>query len=217
MTSTAERVPTWDLPTRIFHWSIVLLIPFLWWSAEEGRMDLHIPAGIAMFGLLLFRLIWGVFGGSTARFAVFVKGPRALRAHIGGRSIPGVGHNPLGALSVIAMLIVLALQAGLGLFATDEDGLASGPLAHLVSYDVSEALTELHHDLFNLLAALIALHVAAIIFYLIVRRRNLVRAMLVGDGEAPAGAQPLRPVPIWHFWIAAAVAGGAALWMGGVV
>ncbi len=212
-----RRIAIWDLPTRIFHWSLVPLVLFLWWSAEEGRMDLHIPAGIAMLGLLLFRLFWGLVGGSTARFTGFVKGPRALRDQLTGRSTPTAGHSPLGALSVIAMLLVLAFQVGLGLFATDEDGLASGPLAHLVSYDLSETLTGLHHDLFNLLAVLIALHVAAILFYLAVRRRNLTRAMLFGDGAASPGAAPLRHAPVWRFWALAAVSGAAALWMGGVV
>lgn len=216
MTRSAH-VAIWDLPTRFFHWSIVLLIPFLWWSAEEGRMDLHIPAGIAMFGLLLFRLLWGLFGGSTARFAAFVKGPRALRDHFTGRAAPVAGHSPLGALSVVAMLAVLAIQTGLGLLATDEDGLASGPLAHLVTYDLSEALTELHHDLFNILLALIALHLAAILLYIVVRRRNLTRAMLLGAGEAPAAALPLKTVPVWRFLVAAAVASTASLWLGGLI
>ncbi|MBX3562287.1 MAG: cytochrome b/b6 domain-containing protein [Sphingomonas sp.] len=208
------HIPIWDLPTRIFHWSIVPLIPFLWWSAQEGRMDLHIPAGIAMLGLLVFRLLWGVTGGSTARFAGFIKGPRALRDQIAGRGAPSAGHSPLGALSVIAMLAVLAAQVGLGLFAVDEDGLASGPLAHFVSYDASERLTELHHDLFDVLLVLIALHVAAILFYLIVRRRNLVRAMLLGKGDAPADAVPMRPAPVWRFWAAAAVAAAVAIQTG---
>ncbi len=215
--TASVRAPVWDLPTRIFHWTIVLLVPFLWWSAEEGRMDLHIPAGIAMFGLLVFRLLWGLIGGSTARFAGFVRGPRALRDHLARRAGPVAGHSPLGALSVIAMLLALAAQVGLGLFATDEDGLASGPLAHLVSYDLSEQLTEIHETWFNLLAALIALHVAAILFYLVARRRNLTRAMVLGDGDVAAQATPLRPAPAWRFWAAAVIAGGAALWMGGFI
>jgi cytochrome b len=215
--TTPVHIAIWDLPTRIFHWSIVLLIPFLWWSAEEERMDLHIPAGIAMLGLLLFRLLWGFFGGSTARFAGLVKGPRALRDHLTGQGAPTVGHSPLGALSVVAMLAMLAIQVGLGLFATDGDGLTSGPLAHLISYDQSEALTDLHHDLFDVLVALIGLHIAAILFYLVARRRNLVRAMVFGEGAAPPGAPPLCHAPAWRFWALAAVAGGAALWVGGFV
>lgn len=211
------RVSTWDLPTRLFHWAIVLLVPFLWWSAEEGRMDLHIPAGIAMFGLLVFRLLWGLIGGSTARFARFVRGPRAVRDHLAGRAVPAVGHSPVGALSVVAMLLVLAAQVGLGLFATDEDGLASGPLAHLVSYETSERLTENHESLFNLLVALIVFHLAAILFYLLARRRNLTRAMMLGAGDAPSGAAPMRPVQAWRFWVAAAIALAAALWIGGIV
>lgn len=212
---TPTRMRVWDLPTRIFHWSIVLLVPFLWWTAEEGRLDLHIPAGLAMFGFIVFRLLWGLLGGSTARFAGFVKGPRAIADYLAGRVAPGPGHSPLGALSVMTMLTVLAAQVGLGLFASDEDGLVSGPLAHLVSYETSETLTDRHETMFNLLLALIGLHLAAILFYALVKRRNLVGPMI--GGTAGGSGEGMRAAPAWRFAFAATASAGAALWMAGLL
>lgn len=213
--SGADRARVWDLPTRVAHWSIALLVPFLWWTAEEGRLDLHIPAGLAMLGLVVFRLIWGIVGSSTARFATFVKGPGAISAYLRGRAPAPLGHNPLGALSVVAILVVLAAQVGLGLFATDEDGLSPGPLAHLVSYETSEAVTEVHENMFNILLVLIGLHIVAVLFYLVVRRRNLVGPMLTGSG-ATEGEEALRPAPAWRFWASAGVAAVVAMGVGGV-
>ena len=211
------RIAIWDLPTRLFHWSIVLLIPFMWWTAEEERLDLHIAGGTFVLGLLIFRLLWGLIGGSTARFANFVTGPRALLDYLSGRAAAAVGHNPVGALSVLAMLGLLCVQVGLGLFASDDDGLESGPLAHLISGDLSERLAELHEDLFDVLLVLIALHVAAILLYAVFKRQNLVGPMLVGTGPAPEGAAPMRRSAAWRFWAAAALASLAAAWIGGYV
>ena len=128
----------WDRPTRVFHWALVLLFAVQWWSAKTDRIDLHVAAGLTLLGLLVFRLIWGFIGGSTARFSNFLKGPRAVAAYLKGRAAPGIGHNPLGALSVLAMLLLLAVQAGLGLFASDEDAIEGGPLSHWISYESSQ-------------------------------------------------------------------------------
>ncbi|HEX7929290.1 MAG TPA: cytochrome b/b6 domain-containing protein, partial [Sphingomicrobium sp.] len=116
------KLPIWDLPVRLFHWVLVGLIAFAWWSAEYHYDDLHIWSGIAVLTLLIFRILWGFFGSSTARFANFVRGPRAVFGYLRG-DWRGVGHNPLGALSVVALLGLVSLQVGLGLFASDEDGL----------------------------------------------------------------------------------------------
>ena len=201
-----ERVAIWDLPTRLFHWALVLLIPFMWWTAEQELIGWHRLGGYAVLGLLVFRLLWGLVGGSTARFDRFVRGPRAVFAYLRGRSPHSVGHSPLGALSVLAMLVLLSLQVGLGLFASDEDGLESGPLAHLVSLDLSEEIAELHEDLFDVILVLIGLHLAAIVYFLIVDRRNLVRPMIGGRGDVPAGTAPMAPAPAWAFAAAAAAA-----------
>ena len=126
------KLPIWDLPIRLFHWVLVGLIAFSWWSAEYHYDDLHIWSGIAVLTLLIFRFLWGVFGSSTARFASFVRGPRAVFGYLRGQW-RGIGHNPLGALSVIALLGLVTVQTVLGLIASDEDGLmqvvqcAAGP------------------------------------------------------------------------------------------
>ncbi|MDQ4087318.1 MAG: cytochrome b/b6 domain-containing protein [Pseudomonadota bacterium] len=207
------RVRIWDWPTRLFHWLLVVLIPLQWWTAEQDMMDLHILSGTVMLGLLLFRLLWGVFGSSTARFSNFVKGPRAVVSYLSGRAAQVLGHNPLGGWSVMAMLGLLSLQVGLGLIASDEDGLYSGPLSHLVDAERSESAAEWHEQMFDLLVVLIALHVAAILFYALFKRRNLIGPMLVGTGEAPGDAAPMQPVPAWRFLIAAALAGAGAWWI----
>src|ERR1041384_7437303 len=99
------KVQVWDLPVRLFHWAIVLLVPALWWTAENERLDLHITLGTAMLALVLFRLLWGIFGSSTARFAGFVRGPFGVMRYLSGRERGGIGHNPLGGWSVLAMLL----------------------------------------------------------------------------------------------------------------
>ena len=208
------RVRIWDGPIRLFHWALVMLLPLQWWTAEEDMMELHILLGMIVLGLLLFRLTWGVIGSSTARFTSFVRGPRAAIAYLRGRAAPAIGHNPLGALSVLAMLVVLAGHVTLGLFASDEDGLYSGPLAHLIDYDLSEEAAELHEKSFDLLLVLIGLHLAAIAYYALVRRKNLVGPMITGRGEAPEGASALQTAPLWRLSIALAVAGGAVWWIG---
>lgn len=189
------KVPIWDLPTRLFHWTLVGLIAFSWWSAEEHYDDWHIWSGLAVLTLLVFRILWGLVGSSTARFANFVRGPTAVSRYLRG-TWRGIGHNPIGALSVIALLGLLAVQVGLGLIASDEDGLMQGPLVQLVSFDTAEAAAELHEALFNVLLGLIGLHVAAILFYRL-RGKNLLGPMITGRGEAEAGAEPMRPGKPW--------------------
>jgi cytochrome b len=203
---TGERVRIWDLPTRLFHWAIVLLVPALWWTHEIERLDLHILLGESMLGLVLFRLIWGVIGSSTARFAGFVRGPGTVLRYFRGQAA-AFGHNPIGGWSVVAMLLALCVQVGLGLFVTDEDGLNSGPLSHLVSYDSARILAHRHETMFYILLGLIAVHVAAILYYLVVRRDNLVTPMVTGR-RAPAGDAAMIGAPHWRFLLAAALAAG---------
>ncbi|MCX8475947.1 MAG: cytochrome b/b6 domain-containing protein [Sphingomonas sp.] len=172
-------VKLWDLPVRLVHWGFALLLPAMWATAEFGQMPVHRVLGYVALGLLLFRLYWGVAGSSTARFASFVRGPGAVIRYLRA-GVPVVGHNPLGALSVIALLGLLGLQIGLGLFAQDSDGLFAGPLAALVGYETSDAATEWHETVFNILLGFVVLHIAAVLFYLVVRRDNLVRPMVTG-------------------------------------
>jgi cytochrome b len=205
------KVDVWDLPTRAFHWAIVLIVPAMWATHKLDLMDVHMLLGQVMIGLVLFRLIWGAIGGSTARFAGFVRGPRAVLNHVRGRGGAAFGHNPLGGWSVLAMLALLGVQAGLGLFATDEDGLVSGPLSHLVSYDSARILAHRHETVFWILAGLIALHIAAILYYRLVRRDDLITPMVTGRRPAPANGEKMAGAPLWRLLLAVALAAGLTL------
>lgn len=204
----------WDLPTRAFHWLLVILMAVSWFSAEERRMDIHLISGLTVLGLVVFRLLWGLFGSSTARFASFVRGPGAVLAYLRGHGAEKrAGHNPLGALSVVALLGLLAVQVGSGLFASDTDGLDYGPLNFLVSYDMADILTDIHETSFDLLLALVALHVAAVLFYLFVRRRNLLRPMVTGRDPGVIAGEMVPAGPL-RFVLAAILAAGFA-WAAG--
>ncbi|MGI8611553.1 MAG: cytochrome b/b6 domain-containing protein [Sphingomicrobium sp.] len=188
----------WDLPTRLVHWALVALIAFSWWSVKNHQTDWHIWSGVAILTLLIFRLLWGLFGSSTARFANFVRGPSVVRDYLRDNSSwRFAGHSPLGALSVVALLAATALQVGLGLISVDEDGLNEGPLAQLVSLDTSEAARDLHEQFFNLLLVLIGLHVAAIVFYRLALGRKLTGAMFSGRAALEPDVEPMRPGRGW--------------------
>nr|WP_314447107.1 cytochrome b/b6 domain-containing protein [uncultured Sphingomonas sp.] len=209
----ALAVPVWDLPVRLVHWALVLLIALSWWSAENGEIEWHIRSGLAVLFLLLFRILWGFFGSSTARFRSFVAGPGKVAAYLrdpaGWR---GVGHSPLGSLSVVALLALIALQVGLGLPLSDEDGVVAGPLNRLVSFEAAELAHDLHELLFNILLALIALHIAAILFYRL-RGRRLVRAMVTGRSvDYPGGTQGLVPAGPGRLALCLGVAAGMTWW-----
>ncbi|SRR5690606_29264448 len=218
----------WDLPVRLFHWLLVLLFALLWATGRWGgldlslplpggktlfltNMDLHMLFGQAVLALVVFRLLWGVVGSTTARFSAFVRGPRAvlgyLKEVLGGRPPAVAGHNPAGGLMVLLLLVLLLLQSGTGLFANDEL-FSEGPLAHLVDSATSSRLTALHGRLFDLLLVAVAVHVAANLVYLL-RGQNLIRAMVTGRGKVPADmAAGLRWAPLW---LAALLLGVAVL------
>ena len=169
-----------------------------WWSAEEHQDDLHLWLGYAVLFLVIFRIGWGFVGSSTARFSNFVRGPGDVLLYIRHRfRWPVAGHSPLGALSVVALLGLIGVQVGLGLFASDEDGLLLGPLSGFISGDVSEEITDLHEDVFNVLLGLIGLHIAAVLFYWVARKQNLIRPMLSGTAELDPNAEPMRPGKWW--------------------
>ena len=172
----------WDLPSRVTHWLMAILIPFSWWSATYDHLQWHRLSGYFLLSLLVFRLAWGVFGSDTARFGRFLRGPQAVLAYLRGSGSRGVGHNPLGGWSVTAMLLMLGVQIGLGLFAVDEDGLDPSPLARFVSFETGRAIAKLHHLTVYVLLSLIALHLAAIAFYA-VKGQNLVGPMVTGRGR----------------------------------
>ena len=201
----------WDLPVRLVHWLLAALIGFSWWSAENHHTDWHIWSGFGILTLLLFRLLWGFFGSSTARFANFVRGPRAVGDYLRGRWT-GIGHSPLGALSVLALLAALAVQIGLGLIAEDEDGLYTGPLYRLVSIDTSDWARDLHETWFNAILGLVILHVAAILYYRL-RGRGLTKPMITGRAVLDPGAEPMKPARWWVAALCLAVAFAVTRWI----
>jgi len=179
------RARVWDLPLRVFHWSLVAAVAAAIVTGELGGpwMVWHGRAGLTIVALLVFRVVWGFAGSKTARFASFAPWPSRLRSYLRGQW-RGTGHNPLGALSVFAMLGLLALQAGTGLFGNDDIAFA-GPLNRFVDDTLGGRLTGWHRWLANGLFALIALHVGAIAYHEVVKRHRLVKAMWTGwiDGR----------------------------------
>ena len=185
----------WDLPIRLFHWGLVVLVLIAWRSAEISDMHTHLLSGAGIAGLLTFRLCWGLFGSSTARFAHFVKGPGTVLAYA--RSLrsakAAAGHNPMGGWSVLALLACLLALTGFGLFAVDTDGLNSGPLSDWVDYDAGEAASHWHGFAFVALEWLIGLHVLAVLFYQLIKRHGLIGAMVTGRQRHAELAQEMRP------------------------
>jgi cytochrome b len=196
--SSPARVRVWDLPTRVFHWSLVALVAFSFASGTIGRdwLEWHMKSGYAVLALLLFRLAWGFMGSETARFSGFVRGPRAALAYArdlwASRYSPGIGHNPLGGWMVVVLLATLLLQAMTGLFVDDEIA-TQGPLAGKVSNALVARMTAIHHYNEWLLVAAIGLHLAAVAFYRLRLGTDLVSPMLSGWMAAPAGRSPPHP------------------------
>lgn len=188
----------WDVPIRLFHWTLAALIGFSWWSAKNDHIEWHLYSGFGILSLLIFRLAWGLVGSSTARFANFVRGPAGVRAYL--RDTAGwkaAGHTPLGGLSVIALLGAVLVQVGLGLFAVDEDGLNEGPLARYVSIDAADQVRDIHEIWFKVVLALIILHVGAILYYRLVQNKKLTGAMITGNDQLEPGVKPMRPGKYW--------------------
>lgn len=185
----SSHIRVWDLPTRLFHWALVVTVVGSVVTIELGGnwVEIHFWCGYAALTLLLFRLVWGFAGPRYARFGSFLYAPREIEAYARGLLGRGpgtryLGHNPLGALSVFALLLSLAFQASTGLFAND-DIASEGPLARFIGKDLSDRITGWHALNEKILYALVALHVAAILYYTLRKKEPLVRAMLTGDKE----------------------------------
>lgn len=213
-----EKRLVWDLPLRLFHWLLVLTVLGLWIAAENDYMQYHFYLGYFIIGLLIFRVIWGFVGPRHARFSRFFPTPAAIFAYtkklFGGGTVQTVGHNPLGSVMVFVMLIVLAVQAGSGLFATD-DIIWAGPYNPAVSGDTADFLTTVHHFNFNIILAAIALHVLAVALYAVAKKQNLVRPMVTGkksaavvpEGEAIQGPGIVKTI------IVIAISAGLVYWL----
>jgi cytochrome b len=173
-----HSVKVWDLPIRLFHWLLLLAVSGALVSVKLGWMQWHGRFGLAVLGLVFFRLAWGLIGSTHARFWHFVTGPGRLLAYLRGRYRP-IGHNPLGAWSVLAILCLLLFQAGSGLFATDDIAF-SGPLSRAVDSGTSALLTSWHMRMEWVIYGLIALHVTAVLFHVLIKKETLIRPMITG-------------------------------------
>ena len=212
---TTTRIKVWDLPTRLFHWVLVLTIFASWYSMKIGGLaafsaknfgtdpflsdaEVHGWFGMAALILIVFRIGWGLIGSTTARFTNFIKGPGAvigyLKASKAGEHPLHAGHNPAGGLMVVALILLIGVQGAMGLFANN-DIMFDGPLMRLVGKDMSDYLTFLHKQWFYVLLGLIALHVAAVLFYKFVKKDDLITPMIVGKKDWPDAA----PTPSLRF------------------
>lgn len=191
----------WDLPVRVFHWSLVALLIGAVVSVKVGgnAMVWHLRCGYAILTLVLFRFVWGVVGTHHARFASFVRGPGAIvgyaRSIVERRHESHTGHNPLGGIMIVVMLVALLAQALLGLFAND-DIATDGPLARLVSKEFSDALTSWHRRVAWLIVALVAAHISAVGFYLVAFKENLVRPMVTGKKTLRGRREPAPAINV---------------------
>ncbi len=218
-----RSVPLWDLPTRLFHWLLVISLLAAWYFAEYGPLRLHYLSGLVIIGLLAFRLLWGLFGSPSARFARFVRHPRDAVAYLREvaerRPSYSFGHNAAGGLMVVALMIVVILQAGTGLFSSNYDNF-DGPLYDLVPAKISEVISAFHAFNFNLILGLAGLHILAILFYRFWKGENLVRAMITGRAhlpphlaEAAAADGHTAWAPFWRVLPCVVLAAALPIWI----
>lgn len=184
---STKRIKLWDLPTRLFHWLLVIAVSAALITGNVGgtAIEWHGRIGLAIVGLIVFRLVWGLIGSSHARFSSFFPTPAAIAAYLRGQWL-GIGHNPLGALSVLGLLALVALQLTTGLFGNDDIAFR-GPLFELITKDLSDRLTGIHELTSNVLIALIVAHLIAIAYYAHIKKDNLVKPMVTGWKDLPPG------------------------------
>lgn len=210
-----QRIRLWDLPTRLFHWLLVLAAVAAVVSGQVGGklIDLHGKIGLAIVGLVAFRIVWGFAGSTYARFAQFFPTPTRVRLYLKGEW-RGLGHNPLGGLSVFVLLSLLTVQVASGLFANDDIAF-NGPLYELVSKALSDRLTGIHHLLSNLLIVFVVLHVGAVAFHGHFKKDDLVKPMITGWKEGVTG-EPAKGGGMVALVVALLVAGAAVYGASGV-
>lgn len=188
MMAGSKRVKLWDLPLRLFHWLLLIAILGAWISAENGYLSIHYYFGLTIITLLSFRILWGIWGSSTARFTHFVKGLPAIKQYLSKlrmrKPSHTIGHNALAGAWVMALLFFVGLQALTGLFSHD-DIVFDGPFADNVSSTLSGILSEYHEINFKIILALIVLHLLAQLYYFFWKKENLVGAMIEGSRLMP--------------------------------
>ncbi|MCE9685302.1 cytochrome b/b6 domain-containing protein [Shewanella sp. AS16] len=192
MSAKEIKIKVWDLPTRVFHWGMVLLLVGLWWSADAGEMQWHQLLAYTLLVFIGFRILWGFVGSDTARFKQFVHGPKRvidyLKSGRGGELPATLGHNPLGGYMVLMLIFTLSLQLATGLFATDEI-FTEGPLYSWVSAETASSLTWLHKQNFLLILGLAAIHLAAVALHWF-KGDKLVWAMVSGYKKHSGSGDP---------------------------
>ena len=209
----ALRQNIWDVSIRCFHWLLVFSVSGSFVSVKAGMLDWHQRFGFLTIGLLVFRVLWGIWGGETARFVSFIRGPKAVWAHVKELRKPGPlpfespGHNPAGAVFIVLVLFVLLIQGGLGLF-TNDGILFQAPLARLVSEPMSEQITAIHHKIGKLLIVMVLIHIGAVVFYWLFKKRNLITPMITGSMRLKPGesVKPVWTVSPWRAVLAWGVA-----------
>jgi len=208
-----QKILVWDLPVRLFHWTLVALVTVAWITGETEFTTIHSWTGYTILTLVVFRVLWGLVGSDNARFSRFLRRPSAAWAYarnmLGGSSPHYDTHNPAGGWMVVALLLVLLLQVGTGLFANDEL-LFEGPFAPLVGSQWSEWLTEVHEVSFNILITLVVLHVLAVGLHELFGER-LVKAMLNGEKASDQPQAPMRP--LWLALLLLGLAAGSVWWL----
>jgi cytochrome b len=210
------KVKVWDAPVRVFHWLLVLLLIFQYVTVKTSYMTWHMYGGYTILVLLLFRIIWGFVGSTHARFGDFLYGPAAMFAYV--KTLPRreaakfAGHNPLGGLSVLLMLLAVLVQAVTGLFAND-DVLTEGPLVQWIAKETSDWITTIHRYNFYVIVGLAAAHILAVLYYLLYKSENLVKAMFTGYKTLPAAPAGTRMAGAWLALVVLAIAAAAVYFL----
>jgi cytochrome b len=225
----SATIRAWDLPTRLFKWALVVGIILAYGSTylSDPSMALHKVSGYFVLSLIVFRLAWGLMGASTARFSSFVRGPRVVASYllaiVGGRNPKYIGHNPAGALMVVTLLALTAIQGMTGLFSND-GVFANGPFSEAVRDDTSDILTLVHKFGVYVLMCAIVVHVVANVYYQLVKRDPLITAIVIGvkpadsdyaDVAAKGGAGIFTALVL--FALSAVVVVGSIWWFNGIL
>ena len=203
MNSSNASYPTWDIPTRLFHWLLVVGVFLAWLSHNQDWIEVHRWNGYTVLVLVVFRILWGFVGSVHSRFADFMRSPAAVLRYWRGAAADTPGHNPAGGWSVLVLLTLLLVQATTGLF--NSDGLLfDGPLRHALDSSTTDLLSEIHDQIYWVILGFVGLHVAAVAWYQWGKRQQLVQAMVNGG---QAGVE--KPAPLWRAILVLAICAGA--------
>ena len=204
----SDQYPVWDLTIRLIHWYFPAAIGVMWWSGEQGRMEIHAWVGYSLLILVLTRIVWGFIGSESARFRHFVRGPGEIRRYLASGGAYS-SHNPLGAVSVVVLLALLVSQTVSGTMSSD-DILFEGPFAYWAQ-DWSGAVADWHETNWRLLQGLIALHLIAVGWYQWKKCQPMVQTMIRGRSETRFSTA--APKPLWLSLMTASILSGALWWL----